>query len=118
MATIRRPWKAKRPSIADHSNTHTRALTSNAEGPTTESGVGELPPPVPAVPSVILTNDSIVPSSGIIPAAGTVPDKLADAWDALKADPKFANTSRELDTVGASSAPSFFFYDPLILDSR
>jgi hypothetical protein len=54
----------------------------------------------------------------MLPAIGPVPDKLADAWDAVKDVPKIANTTRALDTVGVSSEPSFFFYDTLILYSR
>ena len=75
-------------------------------------------PPVPAIPSVLLTNIGVVPSPEIVPATGTVSDKLADAWDAIKDDTKFANTSQALDTVCVSSVPSPFFYDTLILDYR
>jgi hypothetical protein len=54
----------------------------------------------------------------MVPAIGPAPDKLADAWDAVKDDPNIANTSRALDTFGLPSAPSLFFCDALILDSR
>jgi hypothetical protein len=75
-------------------------------------------PPVPAIPSVLLTNVAVVPSPEIVPAIDPEPDKLTDAWNAVKADPKLANTSRELDSVGVSSAPLLIFYDTLIMDSR
>jgi hypothetical protein len=49
----------------------------------------------------------------MVPGIGPVPDKLADkladAWDAVKDDPKIANTSGVLDTVGVYSAPSILF---------
>ena len=109
MATIRRPWKAKRPPSTDPSQlTPTSPLTSKDRGPTTESGVDGLSPPVPAIPGVLPTNVASEPSPEMIPANDPVPDKLADAWDAVKDDPKFANMSREFDTVGVSSVPSFF----------
>jgi hypothetical protein len=106
MSTIRGPWKAKRPSITDQSNPSksppTPPLTFKAKGSTTESGADKISSPVPAVPSLIVTNDSIVPSPEIVPAVGTVPEKLDDAWDPVKEDPKIANSSRALDTVGVS----------------
>lgn len=111
MSTIRRPWKTKTPSITDRPNpsesTPTPPLTFKAKGPTTESGGDEILPPVHAVPSLILTNDSIVPSPETVPAVGTVPDELADAWDPVKDDQKIANTSRALDTVGVYYVPCF-----------
>jgi hypothetical protein len=91
VVTTRRPWKTKKTSSTDHSGLSQPIHTP----PTTENEVDEMLPPVPAIPSV-----------------------LADAWDAIEADPKFTNTSRELDTVGVSLAPSLFFCDTLILDSR
>jgi hypothetical protein len=75
-------------------------------------------PPVPAITSVLLTNVAVVPSPETVPAIDPVPDKLTDAWDAIKADPTLTNTSRELDAVGVSSALSLVFYHTLILDSR
>jgi hypothetical protein len=65
-----------------------------------------MPTPVPAIPSVIPTNAAVIPSPEMVPAVGPVPDKLADAWDAVKDEPKIAKTSR---SVGVSSAPSLFF---------
>jgi hypothetical protein len=118
IAIIRRPWKAKRPSSTEHSSpsqpTPTSPLTFNANGPKTESGVDEIVPPVPAIPSALLTNVAVMPSPEMVPVIGPVPDNLADAWDAVEDDPKIANTSRELDTVGVCSAPSFFllYADP------
>lgn len=123
IAIISRPWKARRPASTDHSQaspsqrTPTSPLTFIAKGPTTESGVDEIPP-VPAIPDVLLTNVTVVSSPEIVPAIGPVPDKLADAWDAVKDDPKFAYMNRELDIVGVSSAPSLSFRGILIVDSR
>jgi hypothetical protein len=68
-----------------------------------------MPTPVPAIPSVLLTDVAVAPSPEMVPSSGPVPDKLADAWDAVKDYPKIANTSRALDTVGVSSAPSHLF---------
>jgi hypothetical protein len=107
VSTIRRPWKAKRLPSTDHANpsqlTPTPPLTPNANSPTSESGVDEIPP-VPAIPSVLLTNVVVVHSSEVVPAINPVSDKLADGWDAVKEDPKIANTSRKLDTAGVFSA--------------
>jgi hypothetical protein len=123
MSTIRRPWKAKRPSSTDRSNpsqpTPTTHLTFKAKGPATESRVEEMSPPVPTTPSVLPTNVAVVPSPPeIVPAIDPLPDKLANAWDAVKDDPNITNVSRALDTVGQSSASSLFFFHILILDSR
>jgi hypothetical protein len=65
-------------------------------------------PPVLTIPSVLLTNVTVVPQPEMVPAIDPVPDKLADAWDAVKDDPKITNMSRALDTVGASPAPLLF----------
>jgi hypothetical protein len=67
-----------------------------------------MPPPVPPIPRALPTNDAVVPSPEMVPAIGPVPDKLADAWDAVKNDPKVTNMSRALDTVGVSPAPLLF----------
>jgi hypothetical protein len=114
MTTIRRPWKTKKPSStpANHSSpsqlTHTPALVSNAKSPTTERGVDEA---IPAVPSVLLTNVAFVPSPEIVPVIDSVSDKLVDAWDAVKVDPKSASTSRRFDTIGVTSTSLFFSHD-------
>jgi hypothetical protein len=118
MATIRRPWKAKSLSSTGHSNpsqpTPTPPSTLKDECPTSEGGLEELSPPVPTIPNVFLTNHTVIPS----PEIGPVPDKLADAWDAVKDDPKIADTSRAVDTVGLSQAPALIFHNTLILNSR
>ena len=59
--------------------------------------------PVPAVPSGLLTDVAVLPSPKMVPAIGPVQEELADAWEAVKDDPRIANTSRELDTVGVCS---------------
>jgi hypothetical protein len=128
MATIRRPWKAKRPSSTDHSSPSqpkpTPPSTPKAKSTTTESGVDEDSSPIPSIPNVLRTNVSVVPSPEMVLAVGgSVTDKLADAWDAVKDDPKIAKTSRALDTVGVpvSSVPSLLSFGALICplpDSR
>ena len=122
MSTIRRPWKARRPPSTDRSSpsqpTPTTLLSYKAKDPTTESRVEEMSPPVPAIPSGLLTNVAVEPSPEIVPAIDRMSDKLASAWDAVKDVPNTVNTSRVLDTVGVSSASSLFFYHTRILDSR
>jgi hypothetical protein len=122
MAIIPRPWKAKRPSSTDHSSpsqpTPTPSLIPKAKGTTTESGVDEDSSPIPSIPNVLRTTVSVVPSPEMVPAVGSVTDKLADAWDTVKDDPKIAKTSRAFDTVGVSLVPSLFSFGALILDSR
>ena len=111
MVSVRRPWKAKRPSTTDHSSpsqsTLTSPLTSTAKSTTTEDGVDE--GTLPTIPSVVLANATTAPSPEMVPAVGPVPDKLADAWDAVKDDTNIANTGRALDTVGVSSASPTHF---------
>jgi hypothetical protein len=112
MATIRRPLKVKRLSSTDDSSpsqpTLTPPFTFKAKDPTTEGGTDEMSPPVPAIPSVLFTNAAVVPLPEMVPNICPVPDKLADAWEAVKGDPKITNMSRDLDTVGVSSFPRLF----------
>lgn len=107
---IHRLWKAKSPLSTGHSSSlksaPTPPLISEAKGPTTKSEVDEVSSPSPAIPSVLLTNPSVIPPPVVAPAANPSPDKLADAWDAVKGDPKIAH--RTLDAVGVSSASSLF----------
>ena len=111
MAIIHRPWKAKRPPSDPSQSTPTLPLTFKAKGPTTEIEVDEVSSRSPAIPGVLLTNPSVVPSPVMVPAANPAPDKLADAWDAVKGDPKIAD--RTLDSVGVSSAPSLFLWSTI-----
>ena len=104
-ATIRhRPWKAKGPSTTDHSNPSqsTSILIS------TESRVDTFPTPNPGIPSIHL-NTVAVPSPERIPAIGAVPDKLVEAWGAVKDGPKIADTNRALHAVGVSATPPLLF---------
>jgi hypothetical protein len=107
--SIPRPWRRKRPPTAGDSSTSrqmpTSPLTSKAEGPAPQGGVCEMPIPMP-VPSIVMTN--------LIPP---VQGKLAEAWDAVKDDPRVAKTNRELDTVGMCSLPRLF-RGSLIVASR
>jgi len=97
-----RPWKAKGPST-DHSS----PSQSTPIPPSTERRVDTFPKPDPAIPSVHL-NSVTVHSPERIPAIGAVPDKLAEAWDAVKDGPKIADRSRSLpaEDDGVSAAPS------------
>jgi len=54
--------------------------------------------PLPPDPSVFLTNLAMVPPPEMITAGR--PDKLAEAWDAVRDDPGVANISRKLDAAG------------------
>ena len=65
-------------------------------------------PPVPTIPSAPLASATTMPSPEMVSAVGPVPEKLADAWDAVKDDPNIANTGRALNIVGVFSAPPFF----------
>ena len=109
--TVPRPWKKKRSSTARSSisqQTSTPPLTPEAVGPTIESRVDEIFPPVPVIPSGGLTNAAVVSSPESVLAIDPVPDKLAEAWDAVKDDPRVAKASRELDTVGVCPLPRLF----------
>lgn len=77
-----------------------------AEGPTSEDGMREMPPPMPlpTTPGVLLTNLAMVPPPEMIPVISSVPDKLAEAWEAVKDDPRVAE-SPEADTICAFSVP-------------
>ncbi len=90
----RRPWKTTRPSTTGHSNTSqpppTSTSKSKARSPPTESGVDAISSPDSAIPNVPET----------VPATGAVPDRLVDAWNVVKDEPKIANTRHVLDTVG------------------
>ena len=69
-------------------------------------------------PQCTLDDVAVIPSPELIPAIDPVPEKLVDAWDTVKDDPKSANTSRELDTVGVCSPPRLLFRSNLILAYR
>ena len=77
-----------------------------------------LPMPLPTSPGVLLTNVTVVPPPKKIPAVVPTPDKLAEVWDAVKADPSTAKPSRELDSVGSFSVSLPLYLDKLILESR
>ena len=120
--TVLRPWRKKRSSTTGYSSisqqTSSPPLTSEGDGPTSESGVDEIIPPVPALPGATRSNAAVVSSPEMVPAVDVVPDKLAEAWDAVKDNPGVAKASRELDTVGASYFPDLLSRCNLILASR
>lgn len=110
---IPRPWRRKRPSTATVDRSSQSQLASSpvsipkVDSPTSDGGMAEMPLPMPPPTNtgVFLTNLTMVPSPDMIPAIGPVPDTLADAWDAVKENPRNPNMSRELDAVGAFSVP-------------
>jgi hypothetical protein len=109
---IPRPWRRKRPSTMGHSSqsptTSTPLLIPKAQSPTPDVEVPEMPLPMPLVtsPGVVLTNFAMVPPLEMIPAVVPAPDKLTEAWDAVKDDPNIAKTSRRIDSVGSFSVPT------------
>lgn len=113
-STHQRPWKAKGQLTTDHSS-HSQ---SRPTPPT-------FPMPHPAIPGV--HPNSVARPSPEIPAIDPVPDKVAEAWDAVKDGPKTAGTSRAprksathplVKAVGVSASPSLLFFHALIRDSR
>jgi hypothetical protein len=80
-------------------------LISEAEGPTTEN-------------SARLTNAAVASSPEMVPTIDAVPDKLAEAWDAVKDDPGVAKANRELDTIGVCPLARLLSRCNLILASR
>jgi len=110
MLTMDRFWRTKKPSTADRSNpsesTSIHPLPPKTESSTSEDGViaVPLPIPLPTTPSVFANNPDRVSPPEMIPTMSPVPDKLAEAWDAIKDGPNIANARRRLDTVGVSFA--------------
>ena len=106
---VPRPWWRKRPWTVGRSSqyqaTSSPLLIPKAQSPTSNVEVPEtlLPMPLPTFPGVVLTNLAMVSPPEMIPAVVLAPDKLAEAWDAVKDDPNMAKTSRELDSVGSFS---------------
>ncbi len=100
--------------------TSTPFLIPKVESPTPDVEVPEmpLPMPLPTSPGVVLTNLTMVPPPEMIPAVVSAPDKLVEAWDAVKADPNIAKPSRELDSVGSFSDSLPLYLGKLILAPR
>jgi hypothetical protein len=48
----------------------------------------------------------------MIPPVSPVPDKLAEAWDAIKDGPSIPKAKEGLDTIGASSPLTSFLKYP------
>jgi len=108
--TILRSWRKKRPSTIGQSSPSqpfTPPLTPGADGPPSEHGPLEmpLPAPFPIIPSVSLATTAEGPPRPLESALNPVPDKLVEAWDAVKDDPRVTNKSRGLDNAGARSVP-------------
>jgi hypothetical protein len=122
--TIPRPWRRKR-TLTGHSSISWQSsmppLTLKVEYPLAQGGMRELlfDKPLPPVPGVFLTKQSMVSSPDMVPVcSSTVQDKLAEAWDAVKDDARLAKMSRELHTAGMYSLPRVFFRVNFILAFR
>jgi hypothetical protein len=122
--TFPRLWKRKKTSTAGHVCAQvgsSRSLlilpsTPEAENPTPEGGVRDMPVPIPlpSNPGLFPTDLATIPLSGAIQATTHVPDELADACDAVQAHPTVSDTSRALDSIGKPKAQTFFpLYDDL-----
>ena len=114
MSIISRPWKSrgKTACTSDRANssppTSTLPSSSEAESPTSDVGIHQMPSPTPLPatgPSVPLTNLSIVPHTEITPVQNLVSDTVAEAWNAVNDGPKDPNMSRRLNAVGVFSVP-------------
>jgi len=104
-------WRRiRRLSTAGHSVpfplTSSPPSTPGAEDPKSDGGVCEMPMPLPTTPTV-LTAFTIEPPPEMIPTIMPVPDKLLEAWDAVKDDPVATNASRGLSSIGLSSVSRF-----------
>ena len=126
MPTMHRFWRrTKKSSTTDRSNpsesTSIHPLPPKTESSTSEDGVIAVPLPIPLPTTPVFANnlDRVSPPE-MIPTVSPVPDKLAEAWDAIKDGPNIANASRRLDTVGVgvSFAIWLLFYSKLFLTPR
>jgi hypothetical protein len=107
-----RPWRKKRPSTTDHSGVSRQKSTSplipEAENSASEHEVHETSPQMalPTTSSVFLSTFPMTePPPKIVSAVVPLPDELAEAWNVVRDDPNFANSSRGIHSVGTSSAP-------------
>ena len=118
MFTFPRLWKRKKASTAGHicpqagSSKSLFILPSapEAENPTPEGGVRDMPVPIP-IPcnsGLFPTDLATMPPSGAIRATIHVPDGLADAWDAAQAHPTVSDMSRALDSIGKPKVQTYF----------
>jgi len=64
-----------------------------------------LPVPLPIIPDVFAINPDMAPPPEMIPTVSPVPDRLAEAWDAIKDGPSIPKANGGLHTVGVSSVP-------------
>ena len=124
MRTIPHPWRRKR-ALTGHSSisrpSTMPSVTPKAGYPLAQGGTREMlfDKPLPPEPSVLLTKLPMVSSPNMIPACRSpIQDKLAEAWDAVKDDPRIATMSKELHTVGMCSLPGVLFFVNLILAFR
>ena len=103
--TKSRFWRVKRPPSRHRSNLSQPTPTQH-ENSTFTDGVVAMPSPtpLPTTPDVFATNLYTVPSPEMIPPVSPVPDRLAEAWDAIKDGPSIPKAREGLDTVGASAS--------------
>ena len=117
--TIPRPWRRKR-ALTGHSSISRPSsmppLTPKAEYPLGGTPEMLIDKPLPPEPSVSLSKPSFISSPDMIPVCSSpVQDKLAEAWDAVKDDPRITKMSKEIHTVGMCSLPRSSFlrqFDP------
>jgi hypothetical protein len=114
MPTMSRWWRAKRSSTTGHSSpsqpTFIHTPTSKAESPKSEDVVNVMPlskKPLPSTAGVFVTNPDKASLPEMIPTGNLAPDKLAEAWDAIKDGPNVSSTGRRLDAIGVFFVPSF-----------
>lgn len=111
--TKSRFWRVKRPPTPHRSNL-SQPTPTQAENSTSTDGVIAMPSPapLPTTPDVFATNFYTAPPPEMIPPVSPVPDKLAEAWDAIKDGPSIPKAKEGLDTIGASSSLTSFLKYP------
>lgn len=102
-------WGMKRPPTPHRSNL-SQPTPTQSENSTFTDGVIRMPSPIPlpTTPGVFATNPDVAPPPEMIPPVSPVPDRLAEAWDAIKDGPSIPKASKGLDTIGAPSSLTSF----------
>ena len=80
-------------------SSQTSPLVPNSEIPASDNG------PILATSGVLPTNLALASPPEELPAINPIPEKLAEAWNAVKDGATVADASRGLDAIGVSSAP-------------
>jgi len=113
--TKSRFWRVKRPSTPNRSNL-SQPMPTQTENPTSTDGVIAMPSPtplgpptpLPTTPDVFATNLDRSPLPEMTSTMSFVPDRLAEAWNAIKDGPSIPKASGGLDTISASSSLTSF----------